>query len=99
MSYTGFRRQRAFPNEGCIPAFACGWAEEHLPLITVRPIYRTGKTAILQMLHFIYIFLTTTYTEYFKHAAHSPFFLQNAVYFIMLHFLFPVIFTLKCRVC
>jgi len=33
-------------------------------------------------------------TEYFKHAAHSPFFsLQNAVYFIMLSFLGPVLFT------
>jgi len=32
-------------------------------------------------------------TEYFKHAAHSPFFsLQNAVYFIMLPFLVPVLF-------
>jgi hypothetical protein len=33
-------------------------------------------------------------TEYFKHAAHSPFFsLQTAVYFIMLPFLVPVLFT------
>ena len=33
-------------------------------------------------------------TEYFKHAAHSPFFsLQDAVYFIMLSFLVPIIFT------
>ena len=33
-------------------------------------------------------------TEYFKHAAHSPFFsLQDAVYFIMISFLVPVIFT------
>jgi hypothetical protein len=30
----------------------------------------------------------------FKHAAHSPFLsLQNAVYFIMLPFLVPVLFT------
>jgi len=33
-------------------------------------------------------------TEYFKHAALSPFFpLQNAVYFIILPFLVPVLFT------
>jgi len=33
-------------------------------------------------------------TEYIKHAAHSPFFsFQNAVYFIMLPFLVPVLFT------
>ena len=40
------------------------------------------------------IYSTNTLTEYFKHAAHSPFLsLQDAVYFIMLSFLVPVIFT------
>ena len=40
------------------------------------------------------IYSTNILTEYFKHDAHSPFFsLQDAVYFIMLSFLFPVIFT------
>ena len=40
------------------------------------------RTANLQMLHFVY-YSTNIRTEYFKHAAHSPFFsLQNAVYFI-----------------
>ena len=41
------------------------------------------------------IYSTHILTEYFKHAAHSPFFfsLQDAVYFIMLSFLVPVIFT------
>ena len=35
----------------------------------------------------LYIYSTNICTEYFKHAAHSPFFpLQNAVYFIMLPF-------------
>ena len=57
------------------------------------------RTANLQMLHFIY-YPTNTHTEYFKHAAHSPFFpLQNAVYFIMLPFLVPVLFTFIYRVC
>jgi len=33
-------------------------------------------------------------TQYFKHAANSPFFsVQNAVYFIMLPFLVPVLFA------
>ena len=51
------------------------------------------RTANLQMLHFIY-YSTNIHTEYFKHAAHSPFFsLQNAVYFIRLPFLAPVLFT------
>ena len=52
------------------------------------------RTANLQMLHFIYYSTNILRTEYFKHAAHSPFFsLQNAVYFIMLPFLVPVLFT------
>ena len=33
-----------------------------------------GRTATLQMLHFIYFFSPNISTEYFKHAAHSPFF-------------------------
>jgi len=32
-----------------------------------------GRTTTLQMLHFIYIFSRNISTEYFKHAAHSPF--------------------------
>ena len=56
-------------------------------------IYMSYRTANLQMLHFIYLF-TNIGTEYFKHAARSPFFpLQNAVYFIMLPSLVPVLFT------
>ena len=40
------------------------------------------------------IYSTNIITEYFKHAAHSPFSaLQDAVYFMMLSFLVPVIFT------
>jgi predicted membrane protein len=45
------------------------------------------------MLHFS-IYSTNIRTEHFKHAARSPFFpLQNVVYFIMLTFLVPVLFT------
>ena len=46
-----------------------------------------GRTATPQMLHFIYFFSTNVSTEYFKHAAHSPFFsskcrlLHNATFF------------------
>jgi hypothetical protein len=40
-----------------------------------------------------FIYSTDIRTEYFKHAAYSPFFLlQNVVYFIMLPFLVPVLF-------
>ena len=41
-----------------------------------------------------YIYSTNIGTEYFKHALYSPFFpLQNAVCFIMLTSLVPVLFT------
>ena len=50
------------------------------------------------MLHF-FNYLTDIRTEYFKHAAYSPFFpLQNVVYFIMLPFLVPVLFTFYIQV-
>ena len=48
----------------------------------------------------LYIYSTNIRTEYFKHAAHSPFLsLQNAVYFIMLPFLVPVLFTFYIQMC
>ena len=48
----------------------------------------TSKRCIL------YIYSTNTETEYFKHALYSPFFsLQNAVCFVMLTCLVPVLFT------
>jgi hypothetical protein len=56
---------------------------------------KDGYTATLQTPHFIYFFNKyCIHTEFFKHAAHSPFFsLQNAIYFIMLPFLVPVLFA------
>ena len=63
------------------------------PLGTVRPIYRTG-TPLPTKHPILYIFSTNIRSEFFKHAAHSPFFsLQNAVYFIVLPVLAPVLFT------
>jgi len=42
----------------------------------------------------LYIYLTNISTEYFKHGIYSPFFsLQNAVCFIILTYLVPVLFT------
>ena len=54
-----------------------------------------GRTAPLTSKRCIsYIYSTNIGTEYFKHALHSPFFsLQNAVCFIMLTCLVPVLFT------
>ena len=54
-----------------------------------------GRTAPLTFKRCIlYIYSTNVGTEYFKHALYSPFFsLQNAVCFIMLTCLVPVLFT------
>jgi hypothetical protein len=55
-------------------------------------IYRTAPLTSRRWI--LYIYSTNISTEYFKHAAHSPLFpLQNTVYFIMLSFLVPVLFT------
>ena len=54
-----------------------------------------GRTAPLTSKRYtLYIYLTLVGTEYFKHALNSPSFsLQNAVCFIMLTCLVPVLFT------
>ena len=54
-----------------------------------------GRTAPLtSKLCILYIYSTNIGTEYFKHALYSPsFFLKNAVCFIMLNCLVPVLFT------
>ena len=55
----------------------------------------SGRTAPLTSKRCIlYIYSTNTGTEYFKHGIDSPFFsLQNAVRFIILTYLVPVLFT------
>jgi len=55
----------------------------------------SGRTASLTSKRCIlYIYSTNTGTENFKHGIYSPFFsLQNAVCFIILTYLVPVLFT------
>ena len=55
----------------------------------------SGRTAPLTSKRCIlYIYSTNRGTEYFKHCIYSPFFpLQNAVCFINLTFLVPLLFT------
>jgi len=62
--------------------------------LTPNDHYR-GRTAPLTSKRFIlYIYSTNIGTEYFKHGIYSPFFpLQNAVCFIILKYLVPVLFT------
>ena len=66
-----------------------------LNLLTPNVDY-SGRTAPLTSKHCIsYIYSTNTGTEYFKHGIYCPFFfsLQNAVCFIILTYLAPVLFT------
>ena len=62
--------------------------------LTPNDLYM-GRTAPLTSKRCIlYIYSTNMSTEYFKHALYSPFFsLQNAICFIMLTCLVPVLFT------
>ena len=62
--------------------------------LTLNDPYR-GRTAPLTSKRCIlYIYSTNIGTEYFKHSIYSPFFsLQNAVCFIILTYLVPVLFT------
>ena len=55
----------------------------------------SGRTAPLTSKRFIlYVYSTNIGTEYFKHGIYSSLFsLQNAVYFIILTYLVPVLFT------
>jgi hypothetical protein len=54
----------------------------------------TPNAPLTSKRYILYIYSTNIGTEYFKHALYSPFFpLQNAVCFIMLTSLVPVLFT------
>ena len=57
--------------------------------------HKSGRTATLASKRCIlYIYSTNIGTEYFKHGIYSPFFsLQNAVCFVILTYLVPVLFT------
>ena len=60
----------------------------------------SGRTAPLNSKRCIlYIYSTNTSTEYFKHGIFSPFYfsLQNAVCFIILTCLVPVLFTFNIQ--
>ena len=65
-----------------------------------RNDHYSGRTAPLTSKRCIlYISSTNTGTEYFKHGIYSPFLsLQNAVCFIILRYLIPVLFTFYIQV-
>ena len=69
-------------------------------LLTPNDDY-SGRTAPLTSKRFIlYIYSTNIGTEYFKRGIYSTFFpLQNAVCFINLMYLVPVLFTFYIEAC
>ena len=83
----------------------CAYSNEHVlsrdgPAVhIVNPLmpndHYSGRTAPLTSKRYIlYIYSTNIGTEYFKHGIYSPFFpFQNAVCFIILTYLVPVLFT------
>jgi c-di-GMP-related signal transduction protein len=62
--------------------------------LTPNDLYISRTAPLAFKRYILYIYLTNIGPEYFKHALYSPFFsLQNAVCFIMLTCLVPVLFT------
>ena len=78
---------------------ACSWNRFVNPLMPND--HNSGRTAPLTSKRCIlYIYSTNIGTEYFKHGIYPPFFpLQNAVCFIILTYLVPVLFTFIYRMC
>jgi hypothetical protein len=77
------------------------WVRGYRNPLTPNDPY-TGRTAPLTSKRCIlYIYSTNIGTEYFKHGICSPFFcpLQNAVCFIILTYLVPLLFTFYIQVC
>ena len=67
------------------------WFINHL---TPNDNYSGRTSPLTSKCCIIYIYSTNTDTEYFKHGIYSPFFpLQNAVCFIILTYLVPILFT------
>ena len=62
--------------------------------LTPNDLYMSRTAPLTSKRCILCIYSTNVGTEYFKHALYSPFFsLQNAVCFIMLTSLVPVLFT------
>ena len=95
-----------FPHPSCVQQKKDGNSNNGLycyRLNSLNPLtpndHYSGRTAPLTSKGCIlYIYSTNKGTEYFKHGIYSPFFsLQNAVCFIILTYLVPVLFTFYIR--
>jgi len=70
------------PEDGCIN------------LLTPNDDYSGRTTLLTSKCYILYMYSINIGTEYFKHGIYSPFFpLQNAVCFITLTYLVPLLFT------
>ena len=68
--------------------------------LTPNDLYMSRTAPLTSKRCILYIYSANVGTEYFKHALYSLFFpLQNAVCFIMLTCLVPVLFTFYIQVC
>jgi len=68
---------------------------QNINLLTPNNDYSGRIAPLTPKCCILYIYSTNIGTEYFKHGIYSPFFpLQNAVCFINLTYLVPVLFTL-----
>jgi len=66
----------------------------HINPLTPNDHYSGRNAPLTSKLCILYIYSTNTGTEHFKHGIYSPFFpLQNAVCFIILTYLVPILFT------
>ena len=74
--------------------FLCTQHVSDINLLTPNDPYMGHTAPLTPKRCILYIYSTNTGTEYFKHALYSPFFpIQNAVCFIMLTCLVPVLLT------
>ena len=81
--------KRPWPNQG-----RCAIKKIGINPLTPNDLYISRTAPLTSKRCISYIYSTNVGTEYFKHALYSPFFsLQNAVCFIMLTSLVPVLFT------
>ena len=74
--------------------FLCAQHVSDINPLMPNDLYISRTTLLTSKRCILYIYSTNVGTEYFKHALYSPFFsLQNAVCFIMLPCLVPVLLT------
>jgi len=80
--------------------FLCAQRVSDINPLTPNDHYSDRAAPLTSKRCILYIYSTNTGTEYFNHGIYSPFFpLLNAVCFIILTYLVPVLFTFYIQVC